>query len=76
MDILRSEKQNEEEMIPFRCPLDGSLILRYSKGTIGVVEGKCKRCHNLWTRKIKKPNTEQQSSRDEPKDKLKLSFGF
>lgn len=59
MDILRSENQNKKEMIPFRCPLDGSLILRYSKETIGVVEGKCKRCHVVWTREIKKSNTEQ-----------------
>ena len=62
MDTRRSEFSDDEEMIDYRCPYDNFLILRYSKSTVGKVEGKCKRCHTVWSHVIPpqpKKNTEQ-----------------
>jgi hypothetical protein len=60
MDIRPSDIADGEEMIPFRCPIDNSLILRYSKNTVGIVEGKCKRCHEIFTRELpQKQNMKQ-----------------
>ncbi len=40
-------KNPKVQMMEFRCPDDGTLILRYSSSTVGVLEGKCKLCKQL-----------------------------
>lgn len=50
--MIEKEEHKEETMLPFRCPVCGVLILRYSADTIGHVEGKCRRCKGIFDIRI------------------------